>query len=643
MAKKDNLSAVLNDGYWGQRAENGDFLRDEDGYILQVNEKGQTPSEALQEYQDKANRLNAISGVYQRADRIITGESDMTVSVVSDPLMEDVADNTGKEIRLNANLIENLTEDSIISLHGVNYHELGHLLFSPRAGSDLGRFVKDNEVIKVMNMLEEARTEQLLISKYPATQTFLEANSMQYVLSQDPEMWGDQFLSVTGRTYLPLELRQHVADKFIESYGAEVAKTIHSIVHEYRNLTFPTDFDRAKELITELSKLVGKDSTPPEGGAPQWTPKGHGNVLTKGRPEGGNAQKKLQDGVADNGSEELEEKAKGNEHQPAYGEGGADDTKIDVEQRVYTDEDKVMADLLTKRLNEIKQTPFVKREVKDTRRAITNSSAVKTELRKATITERAVSPSSRIAYKRFAQELERLVRDNDPNWERRVRSGKLNIRRTMTPDVNAVNEMFDVWNTGNPNTDIEAVVLTDISGSMGWDISAVNEGSWIIKRAVESIEGSVSVFAFNHESFMVYGREDKTKPNVYRSVSSGGNTNPIRGLVEAERILTTSKKSVKMLFVLTDGTWADTKSNDTLIQSMNDKGILTCVVFIGDQFYRDRFKEWLLEAQKGNQNCIDNLRTVRHGAKIFKAITKPSEMVELAKVIVKEAIGGARR
>ena len=641
----DDLDSILNSNIADWRYvynEDGSIKFDDNGNaITEANPlAGLTRDERIVAYQDKANRLNAISAVYQRHNRIITTDSDATVSVVDDPDMEDVSTNTGKDIKLNASLIADLDEDSIISLHGVNYHELSHSLFSPRVGSDLGQFATTNKVVKVMNVLEEARAEQLLISKYSATSLFLEASATQYVLNSEPSEWGNQFLGITGRTYLPLELRQHVADKFIEQYGAPLAQELHGIVHAYRNLVFPRDFDKAKELISRLSKIIGTDTEPPEGGVPEWAPNGHATLPTKGRPEGGNAQGKLQEQAPDNGQENLNDNHNEGEHnRPAHGEGGADDTKLDLEQRTSTEDDKAIADLLSDRMNDIKNIKFVKNEIRDTRKAITNSKEFRSTVRKANALEATIPNPIRATYKKFAQELERMVRDSDPNWERRVRSGKLNIRRTMNPDVNAMGEMFDVWNTGNPNTDIEAVVLTDISGSMGYEVHAVSQGAWVIKRAIESIEGSVSVYAFNDESAIIYDRNDKTSANSYKYLYAGGNTNPIRGLIEAERVLDVSPKSVKIMFVLTDGQWWNAKLSNAVIERMNKSGVITCVVYMASPHVMKHLNE---NISAGQEWAIKELAELKHGAKIFKAITSPKEMVKVAQSIVKETLSGAR-
>jgi len=616
------------------RLESGRYLSstyDEvTGKWTDVDEYGRTREELLAEYQENANRLNAISGVYQRADRIITGD-DIAVSIVNDPAMNTPAMNNGKEIVFNANLIEDLDDNTILSLHGLNYHEVAHLLFSPRVGSDLGKYCKDNKLVRSLQMLEEARIENLITNKYPVTKLFLEASVTSYILKDNPSEWGEQFATITGRKYLPLELRQIVADKFSATYGEALTQEVHDIVHTYRSLVFPTDFDKAKELLVRMAKIIGTDTEPQK--QPKW--KGHGEgtpILTKGRPENAKEQLRLQekDKNASNPTEQLTN---------STGFGGKDSI-YNGQEREFTEKDSAIAEQLTKRVSQIKNSEFVKRELKETRKAIFGSDEMRTAMKFAIYDSLMPSSTSISLARRFGTELERIVRDNDPSWKRFLPSGKLNISRTMNPDINSIDKMFDVWDTGNPHTDIEAVILMDNSSSMGGSMKAVSENAWIIKRGIESINGNVTVFTFNHESKLVYEKNEKAKANAYRYIQAQGSTNPIRGLIETERLLTTSKKSLKLAFIITDGEWESQAECDSIVKSLNAKGIVTCVVFIGNYEY---IHDLIKRSKDGDEVAIEGLNRVHHKAKVFKAVATSTDVLRLATTLVKEMLTPMRR
>ena len=597
--------------------------RQESGEWVYADEFGRTRDELLMEYVERQNELDSIASVYQTADKIITGE-DISVSVTADTEMKTTAMNNGKDIIYNASLIEDLDSETITSLHGTNYHEVAHILFSPRAGSTLGQFAKEQKVIRSFNMLEEARIENLMIAKYPSTRLFLETAITSYLLKDDPSEWGEAFPILTGRKYVDVDIRQAVADKFINKYGVDVAQRVQDIVHAYSSLVFPTDFTKAKDLLTMFADIVGRDTEQTDMKSGEH---GERMVGAKGRPASAKEQARLQK-RAEQSQEPTELLQKG------QGVGG-NSTEENTDTKQYTQDDERIAKKLNERMNEIKNDSAVKREVSETRKAISGNEDIKSIIKKAELLEMTPSQVAVSYARRFGTELERLVRNNDPMWDSRTPSGKLNISRTMNPDVNSIGEMFDQWNIGNDNSDIEAVMLLDNSGSMGGYMTEVCQNAWIIKRGVETIEGSVSVFAFDHESKKIYDKTERALPSKFRYINSRGNTAPFRTLIEAERILTASDKSIKILFMLTDGDWSDNEECDKVIKRLNQLGVLTCLVFLSD------YARWEdnINASKdpSHENYAYYSRKIsewRHGVKVFRAVTKPRDVLDVANDLV---------
>ena len=597
--------------------------RQESGEWVYADEFGRTRDELLMEYVERQNELDSIASVYQTADKIITGE-DISVSVTADTEMKTTAMNNGKDIIYNASLIEDLDSETITSLHGTNYHEVAHILFSPRAGSTLGQFAKEQKVIRSFNMLEEARIENLMIAKYPSTRLFLETAITSYLLKDDPSEWGEAFPILTGRKYVDVDIRQAVADKFINKYGVDVAQRVQDIVHAYSSLVFPTDFTKAKDLLTMFADIVGRDTEQTDMKSGEH---GERMVGANGRPASAKEQARLQK-RAEQSQEPTELLQKG------QGVGG-NSTEENTDTKQYTQDDERIAKKLNERMNEIKNDSAVKREVSETRKAISGNEDIKSIIKKAELLEMTPSQVAVSYARRFGTELERLVRNNDPMWDSRTPSGKLNISRTMNPDVNSIGEMFDQWNIGNDNSDIEAVMLLDNSGSMGGYMTEVCQNAWIIKRGVETIEGSVSVFAFDHESKKIYDKTERALPSKFRYINSRGNTAPFRTLIEAERILTASDKSIKILFMLTDGDWSDNEECDKVIKRLNQLGVLTCLVFLSD------YTRWedIINASKdpSNENHAYYSRKIsewRHGVKVFRAVTKPRDVLDVANDLV---------
>ena len=97
--------------------------------------------EAKQEaYQAHKEKLSSVGVIYSRADSIITGDK-IEVRVDDNPDLETTAYNDGKAIVFNAHLLEDIDDNTIVSLHGFNYHEVAHVLYTPRANSELGQWV----------------------------------------------------------------------------------------------------------------------------------------------------------------------------------------------------------------------------------------------------------------------------------------------------------------------------------------------------------------------------------------------------------------------------------------------------------------------------------------------------------------------
>ena len=611
-------------------------VQNEDGSYYFTNEDGFTREELMGEVTDEMNRLDAISAVYQRADRIITGDSDIAVTIARTKEMTEPSMTDGKDIILNGNLIDDVTTDTIIGLNGVNYHELAHVLFSPRSGSALGQYVTTNKMKRAFNVLEEGRIERLITTKYPTTTLTLEAMTNDFILRDHPSQWGNAFVTTTGRKYLPLELRQVIADKFIAQYGLALAQEVHAIVHEYRELSFPTDFGRAKELVSQLTNLIGNDDEQ----EPQWGG-GHGDrpLPEKGRPASGKEQKSLQDRAQDGQGEQLSEQPMRADFGNGVG-GRGESEEYKGENRNLTDDEKAVQAQLEKRMNEIKNDKRIAREINDTRKAILGNTDTRTKLPKVNPNEQRASEQAVAYARKFGRELERIVRDNDPAWERYLPSGKLNISRTMNPNVNAIGEMFDVWDTGNENTEIEATILIDNSGSMWGLMSTVCEQAWIIKRGIESINGSVSVYSFNSESKIVYESNERAKPNVYRYVANTGWTNPYRALIEAERTLKASTKPNKLFFAITDGQWENDKDCNAVIKRMKEAGVLTCVVYLSND--SQGIHDLMLSARNGDEQAKTYLTMLNHGADIFKAVSEAKHSLALANEIIKNTLNGKK-
>jgi Mg-chelatase subunit ChlD len=590
-----------------------------------------------QDFQAHVTKLNSVAVVYTRADSIITGDN-ISVGVETNPDMDTTAYNDGKQIMFNASLLENTDDIGITSLHGFNYHEVAHVLYSPRAGSELGKWIMQSKVKRAYNILEDSRIERLIIAKYPSTRLFLETCMTDYALKGDSKEWGDLFILTTGRKYLDIEMRQLIADRFIAQYGLGVAEEVASITHNYRTLVLPNDSDKAKELITRMAKIVGTDDEDSQFSTPEGSHDDR-NVQHKGRAEGvkeqGELQKKadgMEQGVL---AESLsEQEAKEGEGGNDTGNGSSDtDHHTDGQNADYTptNEDKALRDKLNQKLEQLASNQQVKSLTSEVRNAIDNNSEQGANAKKALYTNASVKPSNREIAERFGHELERLRIENDPMWRLEVPMGRLNVARSMHSNINDIDRLFDRWDMGNDNRDIEAVVLVDNSGSMMFQMNSTLEAMWAIKRGVEQIDGRVTVFRFNDNTRVVYNANEKASPTEYRSLNSSGGTNPYEALLEADRILTNSDRAIKLLFIISDGEWHNAERCNEIISRMNQvEGMLTVAVFLGDL---DQWRKHYSEEQ-----IAESLVRYQHGADMLHVVAEPTDLIDVAIKVVKETM-----
>jgi hypothetical protein len=577
--------------------------------------------------EEHINKLQAVGAVYGRTDRILTAEP-VEVRVEDDKEMDTTAYNDGKNIVFNAHLIEDVDDKTIISLNGFNYHEVGHVLYTPRGGSEFGKTVKRENLEKAFNVLEDARIERLLIAKYPSVAPFMEASCLEYLLKGDSTEFGAYFPLFTGRKYLDIELRQEIADRFIKDFGVELAILIASIVHEYRTLVYPRDFDRGLELLRAMADVVGREATNEVNGKP-IIPNGNGGhidraVQDKGRMKGDKEQKAQQDKATNNESgdgagEQLDDPADTNTNidgdSTSFGRKGKDEA-----------DDNVLRKDIQERLDNLSKNDDVQQGAREVRKAINDNNERRSAIKQGAYSNQQVSAQVSASARAFGVALERVRIDNDPMWELEQPMGRLNIGRAMRADINDMDKVFDRWSEGNSNNDIDAIVLVDTSGSMSWQIQRTMESAWVIKRGIERINGRVSVYKFNHDSRLIYSANDKAQPTEYRYVNSSGGTNPYKALLEARRQLLNSKRGVRMLFIVTDGEWDMTEDNNKIISDLTKDGVQTSVVYLGS------LKGWNMNDRAEYEARVERYR---HGAKHFREVEEPNQMVLVAKDIVK--------
>jgi hypothetical protein len=143
--------------------------------------------------------------------------------------------------------------EGVLSVKGLTCHELAHILFTPRSGSKVARFARENGDHRAFNILEDARIERLLAGRYNnVVVPWLTATIAQHILA-DANTLDTAFVLTHGRKYLPLDVRRAVRQAFVAQHlVADFAR----VIDEYNTLVFPRNNDRGIELIHEFSRLL---------------------------------------------------------------------------------------------------------------------------------------------------------------------------------------------------------------------------------------------------------------------------------------------------------------------------------------------------------------------------------------------------
>jgi hypothetical protein len=244
----------------------------------------------------KRNRVSSLSNVFSRALSVLTGRK-IAINVVDRQEVKTPAWSSTNEVWLNlAEIKDDFTPRSIVSLNGLSFHELGHLRYTARNGSNLVKRIQaeqqHNELWEAFNCLEDSRIEMLLVGYLPSIENWLIATMVDYLLS-DEDTINRAFPLVYGRKYLPLELRQLATDKFVNQSDlqelSEIIDTYCSLIITGNNENSDLAFDlikRFSELLDNLPQL------PPQGGEGGEgktivrvrikNPNGHGHRPTEG-------------------------------------------------------------------------------------------------------------------------------------------------------------------------------------------------------------------------------------------------------------------------------------------------------------------------------------------------------------------------
>jgi uncharacterized protein YegL len=625
-----------------------------------------------QKEEEKKQRLERFTQFFGRVNSAFTFRK-VTVNV-ENSTMEAPAWSGASTVTFNSRVIGDLNDaKSIAGIKGLDLHEISHILYTSREGSEIFDYVRDNNYFMAYNALEDQRIETLFTAKYPSTIDWFTATILIHFVD-NPKAFTNSYPLLRGRRYLSTELRARSRNAYPEQ---DQIDEICAVVDEYRTLLFPADTEKGKELIARFNDLLpkgegsgnGSGDGSGEGGSVSPAkageegncvirindPFGHGSRPHEGlessatsRPVPPKKQEKDRDRSQQLDKVDDAELADQLKNKPIidvdindidFGDDDSDlgddsdlDSDLNEDQESDHDSDSNSAgdsagDLIDTLITDLLENLLDanETEINNILRQIGGLPSLATNNSKEPELDRFhdLTPDANTfqASLSFGRELERLKASFDPAWDRYESQGRLSAHRYLRGDE--LDTVFDQWNEGREDaTEIECVILLDNSGSMsGHKASSAYKAMYAIKKALDRVNANTTVITFNDRANTLYRATDRVG-NTIRDAGTGGGTNATDAIQYATKLLAETEKPVRIFYAITDGDWSGNQdANHETIKRMARAGVLTAFAYIPEST-----EPVELNADKS------------HYCEIASVIRNPFDLVYMAKSIVKYAI-----
>ncbi|MFT4263459.1 MAG: vWA domain-containing protein [Nocardioides sp.] len=488
-----------------------------------------------------------VVAVYERANRIFSG---LSVTCELEPAGDifDFTEMTLKEAppawSLGSRIVFALesVERSLSSpkaraaLAGLNFHELGHVLYTPKPDSWMRTKLSEWQGRELaFNALEDQRIETLLAASYPALAGHFVQAFQSFVVENTETVYTSHLLA-HGRHFLPGPLREVLRAEFVGAWDERAEAE--AIIDQYRTLVLgPEESDDAQvavALVARFARLV----------------------------------------------QDLGEKVPSRPHGIGYGGSVTTLMQIDAQRaRELLESGAPVA--LGAVGQSTRRSPNRRHEHRSASVLRRRTPCGPTLIENRTLRTAAVPRAYVDAARRFRVELDRLRGDADAGWIRRQSSGRLNVQRAMlgtSPDA-----AFDRWTDASFDAaDIEAVLLLDASGSMLESITEACAAAWAIKRAVEAIGGRTTILSYACEAGLVHGAGIRAEATTMRVIDAEGGNEPVAALDSARAILGASHAANRMLITLADGDWgSEEETAHRIVDDVRDLGAMTAIGLLG--------------------------------------------------------------
>lgn len=168
-------------------------------------------------------RQRAICAVLQKTNRILLGSTKLSVDPVSDP---DMAPGwtTGAEIFINFGHILGHSDEEMLAMWGLNYHELAHVMLTPRVRGKLREMVRNPQFRTALNLAEDWRIETQFASLFEAADRYFQCTFKTLILNAPPDKEIEIYPLAAGRAYLSPVDRERWRREFVEQHDGQTPR-----------------------------------------------------------------------------------------------------------------------------------------------------------------------------------------------------------------------------------------------------------------------------------------------------------------------------------------------------------------------------------------------------------------------------------
>lgn len=574
----------------------------------------------MDDKQIQAARMRALASTYTKVDRVLSGQM-LSVTVEEHDNSLPPAWFYNKQITLNTAAIGPVrTRDDVVAITGLNYHELGHAMFTPN-------YSVASHLRTSSNLLEDQRMESLLVATYPQIRPYLMLALRKHFIGKVPDSHLYYYLSACkylGRKFIDKMRREYVnqndipaIDRVNKQYWAMLRnverhrRQLDAVVQKYKDLCpDPAGVQNEQErhgdrFCNETPKpqsSMDKDIEDAEKALAEQEANGEydNDNDADGQGEG-----------QDDGQEGQDGKGKG-KGSGTDGQGGTNDQsaseQFDKMTGAATSSDEFNRDV-NDNMEKFKSGRAAGYGAPEEHRS-SGKEPVDIDLHKSV--------------KQITRELERVQADADPGWHKHRSSGRVNVGRAMQGAD--LDDVFDVWDEGRMDAvDIEAVVLVDISSSMNGfggtysPYKAASKAMWATKRALDELRCSTTVIAFNTGASTVYKANERVPRSEYVLLAPCGGTDPSPALTEAAMILDTTRRKQRVCIVYTDGQWSseadytrytqDEPNPYEVLRLMSRAGVATVLGYIAENHSGD-LSDTRGASRRANVTTVDDFVNV---------------------------------